>query len=174
MNSPESAHSGDSLSLQPHSKLLAYGEQISRALADHVDTMLQYSAEQIVSIIKEGRAIIVLNGAQSQECLAFAQISPWNDNASKPVAIEFRSWKSWSHDCGILALYGGVELSKQKYPGVPMYAVVEASNTKAQRKLLQAGATICDYMPQGMRIELGEGEAQCIIFDIFSLGGRGI
>lgn len=174
MSKPEWAHSGEELSTMPVSSLSVYGEQVSRALVDHVDTMLQYSPEQIVGIIQEGRGIIVTNGLQPQECVAFAQISPWKDVNGVLVAIEFRSWKSWSPGCGIHALHGGVQLSEKKYPGVPIYAVVEASNKKAQQKLLGAGAVVYPGMPPGMAIELGEGKAQCIVFDLTPVGSGGI
>lgn len=174
MNKPEWAHSGEDLSTIPVSTLFAYGEQVSKALEDHVDTMLQYSPKQIVGIILEGRGIIVIDGVQPQKCVAFAQISPWNDDTGTPVAIEFRSWKSWSPGCGIDALYAGVRLSEQKYPGVPIYAVVEASNIKAQQKLLGAKAVIYPGMPSGMTIELGEGQAQCIVYNLLPIAFGGI
>lgn len=160
---------GTSLMKLPEDLLFSYGAQVSEALACHKDTMLQYSPAEIVSIIREGRGVIVVEANDCQICASFAQVSPWKNQVGNVLAVEFRSWKSWSNGKGLIALYGGILLSQQLYPSVPMYAVVEESNSKAQQKLLSAGARPYQGMPQGMKIELHEGDAKVNVFDLTSI-----
>ena len=164
---------GASVTKVPEDLLFSYGTQVSRALAQHTDTMLQYSPEEIVGIIHEGRAIVVVKPHDHLECVAFAQISPWINEFGVVEAVEFRSWKSWSNGKGLVALYGGILLSHQLYPSIPIYAVVEASNSKAQQKLSNAGALHYDGMPSGMRIELHEGEASVSVFALSGVHLKG-
>lgn len=159
------------LSEIPHAQLVGYGYQVSQALAYHRETMLQYTEEQLVEIMREGRAVIVVNPEDHDKCWAFAQISPWTqtDNNGKIVekAVEFRSWTSRKPNQGVRALIGAVALSAIRYPGVPLYAVVEFNNVKAQKILTEAGAQTVP-MPSSMNVELKAGEkpAEVITFDL--------
>lgn len=164
---------GDNLSGLPDELLQEYGAQVSLALSQHTDTMLQYAAEEIVDIVKEGRAVMVINTDDHLACLAFAQISPWVNEQGEVVAAEFRSWKSWSPHQGIPALIGGVNLSEQLFPGVPAYGIVEAGNIKAQKKFLEAGATSYEGMPPGMTVVLKDGEASVLAFSLKGVKTKG-
>lgn len=150
--------------------LLDYGQQVSHALAKHTATMLQYTPEEIVGIIHEGRAVVV-DGTSHGDCQAFAQLSPWKNTEGEMLAVEFRSWKSWAPGMGEKALSGAITLGALLYPGIPIYAVVETHNTHAQHKLVTAGATYYSGMPNGMKIELGEGEASVQVLDLSGVEG---
>jgi hypothetical protein len=161
---------GDELMSLSNETLVHYGKQVSLALAKHTGTMLQYTPEEIVGIIHEGRAVVV-DGTSQGDCQAFAQLSPWKNEAGELAAVEFRSWKSWATAMGEKALAGAITLSKELYPGIALYAVVETHNTHAQHKLVTAGATYFPGMPPGMKIELGEGEASVQVLELSGVGG---
>lgn len=162
---------GSKLLALPDSRLLGYGFQISQALTSHQVTMLQYTPEQLVEIMREERAVVIIDPMDQGRCWAFAQISPWTEtdgNGGNIVkAVEFRSWKSWQSKQGAVALQGAVRLSAIRYPGIPLYAVVEANNTKAREILLESGAEIVS-MPSSMRVELkaGEKKAEVVTLDL--------
>ncbi|MCL5091109.1 MAG: hypothetical protein M1514_03810 [Patescibacteria group bacterium] len=152
----------------PEKKLLNYGRQIGRIIATHPETMLQYTPEDLVKIMKDGRAVVVVDPQDESLCYAFAQIYPWisEDQRGRQVvgATEFRSWISNRPYQGIFALRGAIALSQQRFPGIPVYAVVEANNQKAQERLLSEGAELLLEVPNTIKVVLGEGQARVNIF----------
>lgn len=160
---------GEALTGLSDEVLFGYGSQVSEALSMHRDTMLQYTSAQLVDIIREGRAVVVAGDAGA--CYAFAQLSPWINNRNGHefvAAVEFRSWKSWRKNNGVFALRGGIELSRQIYPGVPVYAVAEVGNEKAQKIFESEGAVLLPGMPDSMQVELGDGQANVKVFALTS------
>lgn len=157
-------------SLSPEAKM-QLSKQVSNLLTLHPGTMLQYSPDQIMGIIDEGRAVIITDKDQN-EMVAFAQISPWyvSTNEGKVVgATEFRSWLSSKNGAGTQALQAAVVLNEQKYPGISMYAIVEANNDRAHKRLLDAGALEVPR-PQAIQIVLQDGEASIKAFDLSNVG----
>jgi len=143
-------------------------DQVSAALGRHVSTMLQYSSDEIVKMIDEGRAVVALN--ENDDLDGFAQLSPWYDEDEQIGAIEFRGWLSMRPGVGTKLLKGAVELSRERYPGVGVYAVVEENNQRAQSIMLAAGGQEVTR-PDAIKVILKAGEEPAPVktYDITNL-----
>lgn len=139
----------------PKKRKLELGRQVSELIATHKETMLQYTARQVEEIINDGRAIVVVDS--SQTLCAFAQLSPWCNQNGEVKAIEFRSWISNSSGAGLLALKGAAALNQKKYPSVPLYAVIEENNERAQQIVIGIGAKEVP-MPDSIKVVLKAGD----------------
>ncbi|MCP6726875.1 MAG: hypothetical protein KJI69_02435 [Patescibacteria group bacterium] len=139
----------------PKEEKLELGRQVSELIATHRETMLQYTVRQVEEIINDGRAIVVVDS--SQTLCAFAQLSPWCDQNGKAKAIEFRSWISNRNGAGLLTLQGAIALNQKKYPSIPMYAVIEEKNIRAQQIVIRVGAKEVP-MPDCMKVVLKAGD----------------
>lgn len=145
---------------------LELGRLVSDALGEHRESMLQYSDVEVKQIIDEGRAIVALDRIENK-LDGFAQLSPWHDGSDSVGAIEFRGWLSRKTGAGMQVLKGAVALSLEKYPDIPVYAVIEANNWRAQQIVLNAGAEEV-AMPDAIKIELKAGNEPAFVktFDL--------
>lgn len=164
---------GNQLGQLPEKTKLELGQQVSKLIAEHRDTMLQYTPEQVKQIMDEDRAVVVIDSSGNNRMCAFAQLSPWRNGSEQILAIEFRTWISNKHGGGLPALMGAVELSRERYPGISIYAVIEENNSRGQRIVRQAGAKKVP-MPSSIKVELKAGDqpAPVITYDLTNVKAK--
>ncbi len=118
---------------------------ISNELTKHPNTMFQYSPEDIMKSMQEGRAIICLD-KQTSKLLAFGQIWHYGQNLEGQYVYEFGSWLSFAKGgFGSEVLNNATKLHHQKFPSSQLVAIVEYYNLIAQRIIEQSGGTLLSY-----------------------------
>lgn len=135
---------GEDVKEFPDNMLFDYATKVSKALALHLYTMVQFSPQQIVKVMKEGRTILCLD--KEDNLLSFGQIWHFGESPEGQEIKEFGSWVSFQKGgFGVLVLKAARELNSLLYPGSIFVALVEIENKKVQRlieRLLKVKSTL--------------------------------
>ncbi len=132
MNRAEKIIMGEAVKQLPQDRLLGYANQISQGLSVHPYTMVQFSPNQIVEAMNDGRTILCLDNKGN--LLAFGQIWHYGQNSTGQEIKEFGSWLSFKPGgFGVLILKSARDLHLDLYPGSQLIAIVELENKKAQK-----------------------------------------
>lgn len=131
MNRAEKIVMGEDVKQLPQNKLLEYAYQVSKGLAAHPYTMVQFNPNQIVEAMNEGRTILCLD--QRGNLLACGQIWHWGQSRTGQEIKEFGSWMSFKRGFGVLILKSARSLHLGLYPDSKLIAIVELENKKAQK-----------------------------------------
>lgn len=146
----------------------ACGLKVSGCLSEHPNTMLQFSADQIIESIQKGTAVVAVG--EEYELLGFAQLWQYGFNEDGQQILEFGSWLSFRNGCGEKLLYEAVCLGRKINPAAQIVAIVEEENLKAQTILQKVGAEeIGSKFSPVIRTVVGEA-AFMKIYDITSKG----
>lgn len=158
---------GVAVTYLPERVKLAGAFKVSNALAEHPFTMLQYSPEQILESMDQGRSVIALG--KGLEVAGFAQIWKYGSNKDGQQILEFGSWLSFGWGYGEKLLLESVALAGRINPKAQLVAIVEWGNIRAQTVFNKVGATEIgsNFSPA---IRTVEGEvASMKIFDITTI-----
>ena len=122
---------GEDVKQLSDNKLLEYATQVSRKLEEHPFTMVQFSPEELVGVMKAGRTILCLD--KEGNLLSFGQIWHYGQNPDGGEIKEFGSWVSLKQGgFGLLVLKGAIDLHFHLYPASKFVAIVEIENKRAQ------------------------------------------
>lgn len=159
--------SGSDASLVPEKIKWASAKKVSQALSDYPNTMLQFTPDQLVDSIDEGRVVMAFG--KGMKMVGFAQFWQYGFNEDGQQIFEFGSWLSFGKGCGEKVLKGAIRLGKKINPKSQLIAIVKKENAKAQSILIKVGAKeIGSKFSPAVRTV--EGEAAFMkIFDITNL-----
>src|SRR3989338_4356147 len=102
MNRSEKIIMGKQVKQLAQDKLLEYGYQVSKGLALHPYTMVQFKLNQIIEAMNAARTILCLD--KGGNLLSFGQIWHYGQNSQGQKMQEFGSWLSFKK--------GGVRVEK--------------------------------------------------------------
>ena len=132
MSRAEKIIMGEGVKQLPQVKLLEYGFQVSKGLAAHPYTMVQFNPNQIVEAMNQGRTILYLD--KKGDLLAFGQIWHYGQSSTGQEIKEFGSWMSFKKGgFGVSVLKAVRDLHFHLYPLSQLVAIVELDNKKAQK-----------------------------------------
>ncbi|GEM_PF-2970753 len=124
------------------SQKLQIGLQVSEKLKLHPFSMLQFSQEDLVGSMGQGRAILCLDEISAQ-LLAFGQIWHYGQNLEGQYIYEFGSWVSFTRvGFGREVLKAAPQLHTQIYPGTQLLAIVETNNVRARVIMEKSGGIL--------------------------------
>lgn len=123
---------GEGVKQLPQERILEYAYQVSKGLAVHPYTMVQFSPNQIIKAMNAGRTILCSD--KSGNLLAFGQIWHYGQSPGGQEIKEFGSWISFKQrGFGVLILKSARALHSNLYPNSQLIAIVELENKKAQK-----------------------------------------
>lgn len=143
----EGVFAGKNLLSFPRDQLLAFAKQVSGKLETKPNTMMQYSAEELLMSIQEGRAVCLLG--ENGGLLAFAQVWPYifeeteefydGENLQEKKVFEAGSWLSFGRGQGPKVFEAAVALGIELDPDAFIVAITESGNEKAAGILQSIG-----------------------------------
>lgn len=156
--------SGEDVCLLSSNMLRTFAEKIHQRLADFPHKMLPFSPEQIYQGMHEYRSVLVVD-IDTDNLLASAQCWEYEVPIRGQKTLEFGTWLS-SGGYGSQVLEAGSALGAILNPHGPTIAVVEHSNTRADKVVRKAGGELiaCKYS-EVLKDPLGE-QARMNIYDI--------
>lgn len=124
----------------PERVKLACAQTISEKLTKYPHTMLQFTPEQILESIDEGRSVLVLD--ENLELAGFARLWQYGFNDDGQQILEFGSWLNLTKEPGLgeKLLKEAVQLGRIIDPQAQIVAIVEYYNLRAIEVLCKAGA----------------------------------
>lgn len=131
--------SGAEVTQLPEELLDSYYREISEKLAQHKETMNQYSPEQLQDAVQSERCIVAIN-AVSSKLLGFAQIK-----RDAKERLELSSWLGWVPGIGRPILMGGAALADDLDPKAPVVARVREGNYGAKKVIKEMGGLLIGY-----------------------------
>lgn len=159
--------------IAPEALMNSLANQVVKLLSEHTDTMLQFSAQQILEFVENNLGVMLTNPDCPGELVAFAKLYPWaGKNEKGQLLFELGSWLVAERHQG-KKLGGRVLLETMAkglafYPGSQFIAVVEAGNLKSQQIIQHFGGKLLakEDWPSNFQVILQEGQASVLVFDI--------
>ena len=158
----------------PPTRKLQIATSISQLIAQHPDTMLQFTPESLIEqFMDTGNAVVILDSSKDDRLIGFAKNYLWPGvNQYGQRVYEFGSWavfpeygrNGFGYHLAMLAS----DAAKAVDPQGQLIAVCSLENPKPISMLHQLGA-ITITKPSNVQILLGEGNAAVEFIDMSEL-----
>ncbi len=163
----------------------AFAEQVSAKLAEKPNTMLQWSPQQLVTTIQEGRAALITESARPDRLLAFAQAWEYQYDlfryihapegnfrpGTKRKVVELGSWLNLAppelrKGLGFTIFREVIKAGTAYDPDALQIAIIEQGNVRAQRVMEDLGGIKIGHKPSPVLKDPAGYPATMYIYDV--------